>query len=189
MTHTTSLTNHLLLAMPQMGDKRFERSVIYVCEHTDHGALGIAINRPLEVAFADILIHLGYLHKNTEERALTQPVIWGGPCAKDRGFVLHRDPGHWKNSFVISDEVTLTTSQDIIESIGLGHGPKDTLIAFGCSRWYGGQLEREMADNAWLSVPATDFVLYDCPLDQKWGSAAMSHGIDFNRMSYDVGHA
>lgn len=189
MTQAYSLTNQLLLAMPQMDDPQFERTVIYVCEHTKDGALGLVINKPLEVGFADILTHLGYLHKNTQALALSQPVLWGGPCAEDRGFVLHRSPSRWKNSFEISDEISLTTSQDILESVGLGEGPTDALITFGCSRWDAGQLDREMAENAWLTVPATDFILFHCPFDQRWDSAAMTHGIDFKRMSYDIGHA
>jgi len=190
MTHAYSLTNHLLVAMPRMGDERFERSVIYVCEHTKDGALGLAINKPIELAFADVLIHLGYLDKNTQEFALAQPMLWGGPCAKDRGFVLHRpDGGEWKTSFNISDEITLTTSQDIVMGIGRGEGPESALIAFGCARWGAGQLERELGDNVWLTVPVTDSVVFDCPFEQRWAQAATVIGIDFERMAYAVGHA
>lgn len=189
MTQAFYYTNHFLVAMPCMDDKRFERSVIYICEHGSEGALGITVNRPMEVAFADVLIHLGYLHKNTQEFALNQPVLWGGPCATDRGFVLHRSPDPWKNSFVISDSITLTTSQDILESIGQGNGPSDALIAFGCARWDAGQLEKELADNIWLVVPVNESVIFDCPLAERWASAAHTMGVDFKRMAYDYGHA
>lgn len=189
MTHAYSLINHLLVAMPRMGDERFERSVIYVCEHTKEGAIGLVVNKAMDLAFADVLIHLGHLNKHTQEFALAQPILWGGPCASDRGFVLHRPSGQWKNSFIISDEITLTTSQDIILGISRGTGPEDALIAFGCSRWSPGQLERELAENVWLTVPADDSVLFNCPMEERWAAAATVIGIDFERMAYAVGHA
>ena len=172
-----------------MDDKRFEHSVIYVCEHTKEGALGVVINKPMEVAFADILTHLGYLGKHSQEFILTQPILWGGPCASNRGFVLHRPMGLWKNSFVISDELSLTTSRDILLSIGLGNGPMNAVIAFGCVRWQAGQLESELADNLWLTVPASDLILFDCPFEDRWSRAATTIGIDFKLMAYDAGHA
>lgn len=175
--------------MPAMGDARFERAVIYVCEHTQDGALGLVINKPIELAFADVLTHLGFLNKNTLGFALEQPMLWGGPCGKDRGFVLHRSGNHWKNSFQVSDTVALTTSQDIILSIGHGEGPQDALVAFGCSRWMPGQLERELAENAWLTVPATDTIIFDTPFEDRWAAAATVIGIDFKRMAYAAGHA
>lgn len=189
MTHAYSLTNHLLVAMPRMGDERFERTVIYLCEHTKDGALGLVVNKVLELAFADILTHLGYLDKNTQEFTLSLPILWGGPCASDRGFVLHTSPGEWKNSFSISEEITLTTSQDILMSLSQGEGPQDALIAFGCARWAAGQLERELADNTWLTVPIRESILFECPFQDRWLTAATTIGIDFKRMAYDVGHA
>lgn len=189
MLSIDSFTNHLLIAMPGLGDSRFERSVILVCEHTKEGALGIVINKVAGVTFADLLNYLGHLGKNTEAYTLDAPVLWGGPLERDRGFVIHRSVGQWKQTFMISEDIALTTSQDILESISKENSPKDALIAFGCARWGAGQLEEEIADNAWLTLPCTDTILFDCPITERWLTAAALMGVDFNRLSYEMGHA
>jgi len=189
MTQSDSLTDHFLVAMPQMDDERFKCAVIYVCEHTHGGSLGITINKPVKATFVDVLTHLGCLGKQSKDFILSQPMLWGGPCVRDRGFVLHRPMGLWKNSFKISGDLSLTTSQDILQSIGFGKGPIDALIAFGCVRWEAGQLERELADNVWLTVPASNPILFDCPFEDRWSRAAITMGIDFKLMAYDAGHA
>lgn len=189
MTNKHYLTNHLLIAMPGLGDGRFERSVTLICEHTKEGALGIVINSPIDMTYADLFTHLGHINKDTQPFTLASPILWGGPCERERGFVVHRSVGHWKNTFMVSEDVALTVSQDILLSIAKQEGPNDALIAFGCARWQAGQLEDEIADNAWLTAPATDAILFDCPYEERWSTAAALMGVDFKRMSYEVGHA
>lgn len=181
--------NTFLVAMPGMDDKRFERTVVYICEHGDHGALGLVINVPMKATHADLLIHLGYLNNQTEPSALAQSILWGGPCVEQRGFVLHRTAPEWRTQFRITDELMLTTSLDILESISLGDGPREALIAFGCARWTAGQLEKELADNSWLLVPASEQVLFECPVEERWSAAAHLMGVDLKLMTYDFGHA
>ncbi len=189
MKTAVNLSNQFLIAMPGMDDKRFERSVILVCEHSKDGALGVVINSPIEVTFADLLGHLGHLGTKTESFTLSQQLLWGGPAERDRGFVLHQQKGDWSSTFAVNETLFVTTSQDILASIANKEGPKDACIAFGCARWYRGQLEEELADNIWLTMPMTDTILFDCPFSERWLSTAALMGIDFNLMPYEMGHA
>lgn len=190
MSNTLHLSNQLLIAMPAIGDPRFERSVVLVCEHNREGAMGLVINKPMQISLADILSYIGHLSKKTDKRALHAPILWGGPLDADKGFVLHRSVGQWSNTTAISEEMALTTSQDILHALANGRGPwNESLVAFGCARWHKGQLEQEIAENVWLTLPATPDILFDCPSDARWTSAAALMGINFNFLSYDVGHA
>lgn len=189
MKTPVNLRSHFLIAMPGMDDKRFERSVILICEHSKDGALGVVINNPIDITFADLLSHLGHLGKQSELFTLTEQILWGGPVERDRGFVLHRPEGDWNATFSVNEELSVTTSQDILLAIANKQGPKDAHIAFGCARWYHGQLEQELADNVWLTVPMTDTILFDCPYNERWVSTAALMGVDFNLMAYEMGHA
>ncbi len=190
MSHALYLSNQLLLAMPRMDDPRFERAVVLVCEHNREGAMGLVINKHMQLSLADVLSYIGHLSKETDERALQMPILWGGPLGSDEGFVVHRSVGCWKNTTPIGESLALTTSQDMLYDLANGRAPvRDALICFGCARWHPGQLEQEIAENIWLSMPATPTVLFDCPAPDRWVMAAALMGINFNYLSYDVGHA
>jgi putative transcriptional regulator len=189
MESQINLANHFLIAMPNMDDARFERSVILICEHSKDGALGVVINSPLEVTYAELLGHLGHLGKNTQSFTLNEQILWGGPIERDRGFVVHREKGDWGATFTVSEQLYITTSQDILIAIADHKGPSDPIIAFGCARWYQGQLEEELADNVWLTMPASERILFDCPVGECWLSTAALMGVDFNLMPYEMGHA
>lgn len=189
MDTPVNLTGQLLVAMPNMHDRRFDRSVILVCEHNKDGALGLVVNSPIDVTYADLLGHLGHLDKHTASFTLTERLLWGGPVERDRGFVVHRTKGEWSSTFSVSDSLFVTTSQDILMAIAGEEGPRDAYIAFGCARWYRGQLEQELADNVWLSVPMSDTILFDSPFHERWIRCANLMGVDFNLMHYEMGHA
>lgn len=187
MEGTTSLKHHFLIAMPQMGDPNFAQTVTYICEHNDDGAMGIVINRPIEITLGDILKHLGIAPEM--EKLRDEPVHFGGPVALERGFVLHSPQGPWDSTMNLPDGIGLTTSRDILQAIGHGAGPAKRLIALGFAGWGAGQLEQEMRDNAWLSTPASAEILFDVPAEQRWQAAASQLGVDLTLISGQAGHA
>lgn len=190
MSNAMYLSNQLLIAMPAMDDPRFAHSVVLVCEHNRDGAMGLVINKPMQISLADILSYIGHLSKKTDERAFLAPILWGGPLDRDKGFVIHGSIGHWSHTEAIGEDVAVTTSQDILNDLAHGRGPiNESLVCFGCARWFPGQLEQEIVENVWLTVPANASLLFDCPSETRWTMAAAMMGIDFNCMSYDVGHA
>lgn len=187
MIKETRLTNHFLIAMPSLEDGHFSQSVTFICEHDDNGALGIVINHPSDVDLPEILHQL----KITPNLTLSpQPVILnGGPVQVDRGFILHSPIGQWDSSLKVTDNIAVTTSQDIIQAIANAEGPKNSLIALGYAGWGPGQLEYELSENAWLSCPATEDILFHTPMDKRWKAAAMLLGIDLQLLSSQAGHA
>lgn len=187
MSDTSSLKNQLLIAMPGLDDPNFSRTVTYICEHTDAGAMGIVINRPSELKLSDVLHHMGIVTGNPDTDS--QPVYLGGPVDEERGFVLHQTGRVWESSMAISDDVSITTSRDILENMARGEGPKKSLVALGYAGWGAGQLEDEMQDNAWLSGPANESILFDLPANERWAAAAQLLGVDMNLLSTDAGHA
>lgn len=184
------LTNHFLIAMPQLQDPNFSHALTYICEHNTSGALGIIVNRPLHITLQDVLQHLGL---DTPSEARSQAsydwVFSGGPVQTDRGFVLHSPERTWESSISICDSISLSTSLDILKAISQGEGPKDFLVALGYAGWSAGQLEKEVAQNAWLTVPANADILFHTPVEQRCYSAATPLGIDLNLLSSSVGHA
>ena len=187
MTHTISLTNQFLVAMPQLADPNFFHSVTYICQHNDEGALGVIINQPMDMLLGDIFKHLEI---SSEDKHLNQqPVYFGGPVQQEQGFILHSPSKNWEGTLFISDDIALTTSSDILNDIAKHSGPQKSLIALGYAGWGAGQLEQEMADNAWLSVPADPEVIFKLPTEARWQAAASLLGIDLKTLSEDVGHA
>lgn len=186
MIEMTNLTNHFLIAMPTLGDPNFFRTVTYMCQHNDKGALGIIINRPTDMTLSDILEQMKIATGDGEFRDL--PIYYGGPVQSDRGFVIHEPVGNWDSSFQVAGSVALTTSRDIIEAIAAGEGPKQILIALGYAGWGEGQLEREIVENAWLNAPANTEILFDIPPNQRWKSAASEVGVDLDLLSSQAGH-
>ena len=186
MPETVNLTHHFLIAMPAMADPHFANSLTYVCEHSKDGALGIVVNKPIDMTlsalFEQIEIPLG-------DRVLREaPVHFGGPVQIDRGFVLHRPLGNWQSTLAVSDAVGLTTSKDVLEAAGRGEGPKDLFVSLGYAGWSAGQLEQELAQNAWLTVEADPDVLFDLPAERRLPAAVRLLGIDISRLSDTAGH-
>lgn len=183
-----SLKHHFLIAMPDMVDPNFAHSITYICEHNDEGAMGIVVNRPMELTVADILNHLQI--REFSDHLQDQQVLYGGPVQTERGFVLHRtQPREWDTTLCVDDDICLTTSRDILMAIARNEGPPESLIALGYAGWSAGQLDNEMAQNAWLSVKADSDILFATPFDQRWQAAAALLGVDMNLMSGQVGHA
>lgn len=182
-----SLKNHFLIAMPQLADPDFHQSVTWVVEHSAEGAMGLTVNRPSSLTLDDILEDLGIEHDALSGR---HQVVQGGPLRPETGFILHPDTNEeWTSSQQIMDGLRLTTSRDILEAIAAGRGPDRSLTALGYAGWGPGQLEQEMLDNSWLSVPADATTLFDVPLSDRWQAAANTLGVDIRLLSGDAGHA
>jgi putative transcriptional regulator len=184
---TTNLTDHFLIAMPGLADPNFFQTVTYICAHNDEGAMGIVINRPLELALGEVLSQMNMRPAN--EHINQMAVYQGGPVQTDRGFVLHSPPEKWDSSIQVSDQIGVTTSRDILEAIAEGRGPRYALVALGYAGWAAGQLEREIAENAWLSGPADIRIMFDLPSHQRWESAAALLGVNIQTLSSEIGHA
>ncbi len=187
MNGATDLTNHFLIAMPQLADPNFFHTVTYICEHNADGALGIVINRQLELTLGEVLEHMQI--QTTDLEIGDRPVYLGGPVQPERGFVLHTPNGSWDSTMAITDRIGITTSRDILAAIAEGGGPDSALVALGYAGWGAGQLEQELADNAWLSGPADEQILFQHPAEERWAAAAALLGVDLNLLSGDPGHA
>lgn len=184
----TNLTNHLLIAMPNLRDPNFEHTVTYVCEHNANGTMGIVINRPIDIDISEVFeqMEIPVSAPATVDRV---PVFLGGPVEEQRGFVLHTGGGDWDSSLRINENLSVTTSRDILEAMARGEGPEQSLIALGYAGWGSGQLEQEIKDNAWLSAPAELSILFELPPAKRWEAAAGLLGIDLNTLSTESGHA
>ena len=187
MGATVNLTHHFLIAMPAMADPHFAHTLTFVCEHNEDGALGIVVNRPIEMTLSALFEQI---EVELPDPALGRsPVLYGGPVQMDRGFVLHRPLGNWQSTLAVSDDLGLTTSKDVLEALARGEGPRDVLVSLGYAGWSAGQLEQELAQNAWLTVDADAAVLFDLPPDRRLPAAMSRLGIDFSRLSEGAGHA
>jgi len=187
MSQTASLKNQLLIAMPSLEDPNFSRTVTYICEHSGEGAMGIVLNRPTDLSLADVLRHMDI--EGGLGEAGTQTVFLGGPVEEERGFVLHSHTAPWDSTLAVNEDISVTTSRDILEAMARGDGPTQTLVALGYAGWGAGQLERELQDNAWLSGPADSSILFDLPPEKRWEAAAQLLGVDVNLLSSEAGHA
>ena len=187
MIQTATLKNQLLIAMPSLEDPNFSRTVTYICEHGEEGAMGIVLNRPTELSLADVLRHMDIAGGVGDTGR--QMVFLGGPVEEERGFVLHTHTDPWDSTLAINEDISVTTSRDILEAMARGEGPAQTLVALGYAGWGAGQLERELQDNAWLSGPADRSILFELPPDQRWEAAARLLGVDVNLLSSEAGHA
>ncbi|MHB8886238.1 MAG: YqgE/AlgH family protein [Methylovirgula sp.] len=189
------LDGQLLLAMPGMPDDRFARSVIYMCAHSDEGAMGIIINRAApSVNFSELLVQLEVIAPDEAIRLPTKagavPVLKGGPVETGRGFVLHTNDFFIDNSTLpIDTVVSLTATVDILRAIASGAGPGQAVLALGYAGWSPGQLEEELQQNGWLTCPADASLIFDTPLESKYDSALRKLGIDPSFLSTDFGHA
>ena len=182
-----NLTNQFLIAMPQLSDPNFSRTVTYLCAHHSEGAMGIVINRPLDLKLGEVLGHMDI--DPTTPHVNEMQVIQGGPVERERGFVIHQPAGKWDAVLAVGDGIGLATSRDILTAIARGKGPENALVALGYAGWGAGQLEKELIQNAWLSGPADTSIIFDVPYEERWASAARCLGVDPNRLLGEAGHA
>ncbi|MBI1395571.1 MAG: YqgE/AlgH family protein [Betaproteobacteria bacterium] len=184
---TINFTHHFLIAMPSMADPNFSKTLTYVCEHNEQGALGVVVNRPIDMTlgalFAQIELDL------TDNELLNQPVYYGGPVQVDRGFVLHRPLGEWQSTLAVADEIGLTTSRDILQAVAEGRGPEDLLVSLGYAGWAPGQLEEEIKQNAWLTVVARPGLIFGMQPEERFAAAMDLLGISPAFLSDEAGHA
>jgi len=183
-----SLKNQILIAMPQLEDPNFDHSISYILEHNEDGAMGLTLNRPVSIGYEEVLEDMGIaLHAPIGAR---HRVVAGGPVQMEAGFILHPPvQAQYDSTAVLTPELWLTTSQDILEAIAAGKGPDQSLMALGYAGWSAGQLEQELVANSWLSVPASTEIIFDVPFDLRWQTAARSLGIDIHLLSGQAGHS
>jgi putative transcriptional regulator len=188
---TVSLANHFLIAMPAMADPSFSRTLTYICEHNADGAIGIIVNRPTDMNLANLFerVDINLEQGAPEQQYAEQPVYFGGPVQTDRGFVLHRPAGEWQSSLTVNSEIALTSSRDILLTMGNTAMPAQVLVSLGYAGWTAGQLEWELAQNAWLTVEANTDIIFDLPPEQRLPAAMQSLGVDFANLSEVAGHA
>jgi putative transcriptional regulator len=182
-----NLTYHFLIAMPNMADPHFARTLTFVCEHSEQGALGIVVNRPIDMTLQTLFERLSLSMRNTE--IADAPIYFGGPVQTDRGFVLHTPPGNWQSTLRVRDRIGLTTSRDILEAVSRGEGPTKMLVSLGYAGWAAGQLEHELKQNAWLTVEAKDAIIFDLPAEERLPAALELLGLDYARLADVAGHA
>ncbi|PKM12973.1 MAG: YqgE/AlgH family protein [Gammaproteobacteria bacterium HGW-Gammaproteobacteria-3] len=182
----TYLNNQFLIAMPTLTDPGFFHTVTYLCQHNHEGALGIVINRQIDMKLGEILKQMNIRILSVDAAEAT--VFSGGPVQQERGFVIHSPCGHWDSSMMVSDKIALTTSRDILEAVAVGEGPEQYLVALGYAGWGEGQLEREIIDNAWLNTPCGNDILFNTPVSQRWSAAASQIGININQLTTPAGH-
>lgn len=188
MDDSFDLTGKMLIAMPGMGDPRFEHSVILLCAHSDDGAMGLIVNKPSkDLTFAGLLEHLD-IKPSAQVRDIR--VHFGGPVDHGRGFILHSgEYAQSESTLRISDTMAMTATIDVLEDIALGIGPKQTLMAMGYAGWAGGQLEAEISANGWLFGDVDEDLIFRADAATKWSDAIKSMGIDPLLLSAEAGHA
>jgi putative transcriptional regulator len=188
MTGSPFLTGQFLIAMPAMVDPNFDRTVTYICEHNEEGALGIIVNRPTSMSLGEILAQMDLDVSNPVLAA--QPILQGGPVQPERGFVIHDDGGEGFGATLdVPDGLKVTTSRDILVAMAEGRGPQRAVVALGYAGWGAGQLEAEMAANAWLNVPAAAEIIFTVPFERRWEAAAALLGVSIAALSPEAGHA
>lgn len=184
---SVNLTHHFLIAMPSMADPHFARSLTYICEHNEKGALGLVVNRPIDMTLKALFEQIDIpLH---DDACGEWPVYFGGPVQVDRGFVLHRPAGDWQSTLSVNGDIGLTTSRDVLQAVSEGKGPEQILVSLGYAGWAAGQLEQELSQNAWLTVAAEVDVIFNLPPERRFAAAMELLGVDIARLSDAAGHA
>ena len=183
----SSLANQLLIAMPSVDDPDLERTVIYLCEHHVEGSVGLIINRPMQYPLGIVFDQLQI--EPIRVQFAEQPLLYGGPIQPERGFVIHRETGSWRSSLELRDDVTVTTSNDIIRAIAKDTGPEHVMVTLGYVGWETGHLEQEILNNKWLVCPYKPELLYDLPYEQRWEAAGRSIGVNMLQLNSLAGHA
>ncbi len=214
-----SLENQFLIAMPSLANDYFNKTVTYICEHNDEGAMGLIINMPVNITLHDLLKQIeendleasnkGTVNQSPdaenekqaeqapvsatenilENHSLEQLVLSGGPISQNRGFVLHRTQAGWKSSLALSEEIMITTSKDILMALGTEKAPEQFMVTLGYAGWGPGQLEAELQANSWLTIDADSDILFNTPIEQRWQKATEKLNIDVVHLSSDIGHA
>lgn len=195
-TSPMNLTHHFLIAMPGLEDEAFAKSVVYLCEHSPRGAMGLVINKPSEISLKSLFdkVELPLRRADLSD----SPVFQGGPVQTERGFVLHEslfgsadkpEESTYASSMTISGGLEMTTSKDVLEALSSGAGPRKVLVSLGYAAWAEGQLEFELSDNSWLTVAADNSIIFDTPVEQRYDQALQLLGFESWMLSSDVGHA
>lgn len=187
LTPSVNLTGHFLIAMPAMADKNFARTLTLVCEHNDQGALGVIVNRPTDMSLDDLFERIDLTLD--APRFQGQPVYFGGPVQTDRGFVLHRPVGKWQSTIDVGNGLALTSSRDVLQSLGGESEPREVLVTLGYAGWQAGQIEWELAQNAWLTVRADAGIIFGLPPEERLVAAMQLLGVDYATLSDVAGHA
>ena len=187
LTPSVNLTGHFLIAMPAMADKNFARTLTLVCEHNDQGALGVIVNRPIDMSLDDLFERIDLTLD--APRFQGQPVYFGGPVQTDRGFVLHRPVGEWQSTIDVGNGLALTSSRDVLQSLGGESEPREVLVTLGYAGWQAGQIEWELAQNAWLTVRAEASIIFGLPPEERLAAAMQLLGVDYATLSDVAGHA
>jgi putative transcriptional regulator len=186
-----NLTNQFLIAMPGMKDGNFAGAVVYMCEHNDKGALGLVINRPIDINLRNLFEKVDLSLERSD--LASRPVFFGGPVQTERGFVLHEsldaEGGHYNSTLKITDGLEMTTSRDVLEALSNGAGPRNVFITLGYSGWSAGQLEEELGRNGWLTVEAQSEIIFNTPVEQRYDKALSLLGVDRNFLMGEAGHA
>ncbi|TPH18064.1 YqgE/AlgH family protein [Litorilituus lipolyticus] len=214
-----SLENQFLIAMPSLDDSFFNKTVTYICEHNEDGAMGLIINLPVSLNLCELLKQiepdandassadskkqqsqdkpstgrikesLELAQEDEQNIHLQQRVLSGGPVAQQRGFVLHSKQSGWSSSLSLNDQLMITTSKDILLALGTDEAPDNFIVTLGYASWGPGQLEQELKDNSWLTTPVDTDIIFNTPVEQRWKKATEKLGIDLAHLSSDVGHA
>ncbi len=184
---SVNLTRHFLIAMPAMTDPHFAKTLTFICEHNEQGALGVVVNRPIDLTLHALLEQIEISPADESCRHTT--VHYGGPVQTDRGFVLHAPAGAWKSTLTVDEHIGLTTSKDVLQAAARGVGPPRLLVTLGYAGWAAGQLEQELAQNAWLTVNADERILFETPAEQRYEAGLKLLGIDLAMLSDAAGHA
>jgi len=187
-TMSAYLQDVFLVAMPNMADPTFSHAVTYICEHNQEGAMGLVINKPMDITIRELFVHLDITTEHDD--LASQSVLYGGPLQSERGFVLHQETEQqWQSTLKIKGGMCITTSRDILVEVANKQGPQDFLITLGYAGWTPGQLEQELAESVWLVAPADPKILFQTPVHARWQAAASLLGVDMERVSGDIGHA
>ncbi len=205
VTVMNSLENQLLIAMPSLGDPYFNKTVTYICEHNEEGAMGLIINLPVNITLSDLLKQIepdedaeaqvvesskqDVANASDATNSLEQLVLSGGPISQQRGFVLHSSQQGWSSSLALNKEFMITTSKDILLALGTEKAPEQFIVTLGYAGWGPGQLEEELQANSWLTTPVDADILFKTPVEQRWKKATEKLGIDLAHLSSDIGHA
>jgi putative transcriptional regulator len=183
------LENQLLIAMPQLKDPYFSNTVTYLWKHSDEGALGVIINKPLKASLSDIFGELGITCSIDEAPFKQRKVLAGGPVEKEKGFIIHDSIKSWSSSVKVANGLSISTSRELLQDIADGKGPEHYLVVLGCAGWDAGQLESEITANAWLTAPATSELVFSQDYANKADSAAAQLGVDLSQLSPEAGHS
>lgn len=188
-----SLAGQLLIAMPQLDDPHFENTVTLICEHSESGAMGVTINKPMDLTHGDVFEQIAEYDAIAKDernrRKSKEPVLQGGPVSPERGFVLHRERGSWDATLRLAEDLHVTMSRDVLTAMIAEDGPHSATMALGYAGWEADQLESEILANAWLTTPATAHLVFDVPYEARWDQAAKAIGVTREQLSGPHGHA